>query len=108
MENLSACLQSATFASVIAAVVVQFYLNIRFLQLLSGDESELKVLDAQSAVEPLLLVVGADREYIIGLSAIVEVGGIHLGGQVVYFHQCVGVGVQEVAVGLEVYDAVGF
>ena len=61
--NLSASLQSATLAAVVATVIIEFNLDIGFLQLLPGDEAELEVLNAQPSVEPLLLVIGADIKF---------------------------------------------
>ena len=41
-----------------------------------------------------------------GWGEAIEVGSIHFYGQIVYLHQCISIGIEEITVGLEVYDTV--
>ena len=50
--------QPASFCALVASVVVEFYFHIRFLELAVVWQEKLHVLDAQSPVYPLVLVVG--------------------------------------------------
>ena len=52
---------------------------------------ELEVLDGQATVEPLLFVIGTDREDFIGLTAMIQIGSIYLGGQIVDLYQRIGI-----------------
>ena len=65
---------------------------------------ELEVLDGQATVEPLLFVIGTDREDFIGLTAMIQIGSIYLGGQIVDLYQRIGIGVEEITVRLEMDD----
>ena len=62
------------------------------------------VLDGQSALQPLHLVMGLDIKYVIGQAAGIQVVGIGFDRQFVFLYQRMSVGVQERAVGLQVYQ----
>ena len=97
---LFAGLETAALAAVVAAVLVQFYLYIGFLQLSALRKSELDVFYGQATVQPLLFVIGTDAENIIHQSGVVEVVGDELYGKPVLLYHVFGVGEHEVAVGL--------
>ena len=105
---LFAGLETAALAAVVAAVLVQFYLYIGFLQLSALRKSELDVFYGQAAVQPLLFVIGADAENIIHQSGVVEVVGDELYGKPVLLYHVFGVGEHEVAVGLYMDSAAIF
>ena len=97
--------QRTPFAAVEAAVGVIFDFHVGFDQLLAGFADELEVFDVQAPVEPLLFVVGADGEDFVGRAAVVEVVGRDAHRVAVGLHHLAGVGEKELAVGLEVDEA---
>ena len=105
---LFAGLETAALTAVVAAVLVQFYLYIGFLQLSALRKPELDVFYGQAAVQPLLFVIGADAENIIHQSGVVEVVGDELYGKPVLLYHVFGVGEHEVAVGLYMDSAAVF
>ena len=101
---LFAGLETAALAAVVAAVLVQFYLYIGFLQLSALRKSELDVFYGQATVQPLLFVIGTDAENIIHQSGVVEVVGDELYGKPVLLYHVFGVGEHEVAVWDKIND----
>ena len=57
--------QCAPLASVETAVRIELDLYVRFYQFVSFFTNKLDVFDVQSAVEPLLFVIGFDRQNIV-------------------------------------------
>ena len=66
-------LQTAPLAAVIAAVVVELNLYIGLLKHSLVRQTELDVFDGQTAVKPLLLIIGTDGQYLVGKTGMIEV-----------------------------------
>ena len=88
----------------VATIVVVFNFYVRLCECAFLRKLELYVFDVQTTLKPHRLVVGSDAQY--ALCALVEVGGMikvvctHFYFQLILFHHFLGVGEQEVRVGL--------
>ena len=80
-------LQPTAFATIITAIVVHLYLHIRLNEGAFFGEGKLDVLDIQPSIKPLLLIIGLDAQYLIGLARVVEVVCLYQHWQVVLFYQ---------------------
>ena len=61
-SRLAAGEQGAALVAIVAAVVVEGYLDIGLYEGTFSGQAEAEVLDAEAAGKPLLFVVGADGE----------------------------------------------
>ena len=68
-------------------------------------QGECKIFDSEAAGQPLALIMGADGEYRIDETGVVEVVGIDLAAQTVEQGHRAGIGVQKRAVGLQAHNA---
>ena len=111
-EYLPTCFQSRSLAAIIGAIGVKFYFHIRLNESARLWETELQVFDVQASVNPLLLVVSTDAQdlaYFIVLfcrKSVVEIVRAKLYREMVFLHHKVGVGEEEVGVGLEMNQSV--
>ena len=65
------------FAAAVAAVGVVFNLYVGFLQVTIMWQVEADVLDSETALQPLLLIMGLYFKYVIGKTTSVEVGCVN-------------------------------
>ena len=100
-------LQSAPLSPPVTAIVIKFYLNIRFPQYAISRQVKNNILDALTPLQPLLLIVSLDGQDMACITAGIEVIGPELHRQAVMVHHRACVGVHEVAVCLEVDPAAG-
>ncbi len=73
VRKLFGSLERTALATVVTTIVIQFNLNIRFLQVALQRQAETDVLDVNASVQPLLFIIRSDRQFFICHAGMIEV-----------------------------------
>lgn len=95
--------QTASLAAIIASVIIQLDFYFGLLQLTGMRQAEAQVFDVQSAINPLLLVIGLYAQNtgllrigMLGQHAVIQVCSGEFHRKSVFLYHIVGVGKQEI------------
>ena len=101
-----------TFVTIVGAIVVHLDFYVGFYEDSGLWEAEFEILDGESAIDPLLFVVGSDAENVchllvlVGCQGVIEIVGAEFDGEPVGFHQQIGVGEEKIGVRFEVDESI--
>ena len=99
-KHLLACFESAALWSLVRAIIIEWYLDVRFCKFSLAWQSEFEIAYVQSSLYPLRLIVGLYAEdgarLLVKALGVIEVLSAEEQWQVVFLHYIGGVGEEEV------------
>ena len=101
-----------TLVPIVGTIVVHLDFDVGFYEDSCLREAEFEILDGESAIDPLLLVVGSNAENVghfrifVRRKRMIKIIGAEFDGKLVFFDHQVGIGEQKVGVCFEVYEAI--
>ena len=101
-----------TLVAIVGAIVVHLDFYVGFYEESCLWEAEFEILDGESAIDPLLFVVGSNAENVghfrifVRRKRMIEIIGAEFDGKLVFFDHQVGIGEQKVGVCFEVNETI--